>query len=231
MCILNISVLDCSGKTGITYDDQVFTYYGISPLSLALAQIQTKENQILAFHKFSIEQVGEQIQDCLRTAKIEVVKVSFVQDLDFLLEVLSPFFQQFPHAKYVLDASHTGLRFEEAHVPLLQQFDLLLLPEAPENFLAFDYTAMLTESNICPVAYHQTQELASHLHLYKGARQFAYYGKKGVPAQVPFAQNVLAAALVGELAKGKKLQQACKNARRYLAAQEQNLRHQAISSK
>lgn len=138
-----------------------------------------------------------------------------MQDLDFLLELLSPFFQRFPEVHYYLDLSGVNISFDEASMSLLSQFDFVFIASSPETHFKFDYRAALLQKEICSIVWFE-KESSGHLKLLSSRGEKEYFAKKSTGTSLPFPENALMSSLVANLQQGKKLAQACKNARRYL---------------
>lgn len=215
MNILNLSVFDNKNQTGITKDAEIFSSHKLSYYSISLYNISTKDSEIISQNKLSDERVMDQLNEALSAEKYDLIKISYVHDLDFLIEILAPFFQKFPDAKYVLDLTNTAIQFNEENKMLLSQFEFALVDAEYTENLGFDYSKAEGLNSLCPIGvYNESQK--RHLQLFTSKSSYYYNSKKSCQKSINFEANILTATICSNIAKGKNIRQACKDARKYL---------------
>jgi hydroxymethylpyrimidine/phosphomethylpyrimidine kinase len=215
MNLLNISVFDNKNQTGVTCDASIFSEYGIDVSNIIISNVLTEKSSFSKIDRNSIEFIGQQIEACLVEEAFDVVKVSYIQDLDFLVEVLSPIFVKYPNAKYVLDISNTNIQFTQETSVLLSQFNILVFNSEMIENLNFDFKSAVNNLEICPIAIYDNLDKKSFV-LYKDKMELVYHSKINNSKYLNFETNILTTIISAELAKGAQLRKACKNARRAL---------------
>lgn len=226
--ILSIAGFDPSGGAGILADIKTIEAnggYGLGVLSAVTYQNDT------AFEKvewLSLAQITAQLAILLKRFAVQYIKIGLIESMEVLDELVSYIKQQMPEAIIVWDPilkASAGFMFHEAVnrgklSGLLDAF-FCITPNKPEAVQLFGeqqlHKTLLQQSSTCAIYLkggHDTGAAATDI-LYTNLQTHSFTNQRLTNGEKHGSGCVLSAALTTQLALGKDLAAAAKNANLY----------------
>jgi len=227
--VLTIAGFDPSGGAGVLADCKTFEQHGVYGFGVCTAWTVQTDDRFFTIHWLSAEQVIEQLQPLMNKFVISVCKIGIIDSLETLLEVIVFLKESNPAIQIVWDPvlkASAGYNFHA-----VETFDSLDAVLAGVTLITPNYDewqqlqSMTGEALIkderavfCPVLLkggHRPDALGTDT-LYELAGSTII--EAGVNNVFPKHGSgcVLSAAITAGLAKGVPLQQACRDAKKYI---------------
>jgi len=221
---MSIAGYDPSGGAGVLADVKVFEQhktYGFAVITSNTFQDDEKVNSV---EWIPVEDIKKQIDVIVNKFKVDVFKIGIVKDTNMFLELKEHVLKKDPLIKMVWDpvlSSTSGFKFLEGEQPITDLLAnvYLITPNLPEFQELFGHEEKALELSWKTAVYlkgghnDHAQRGVDELFL-KGERIVLKPGAKHVSSKHG-SGCILSSAIAANLALGKELEEACRNAKAY----------------
>lgn len=225
--VISIAGLDPSGGAGLLADIKTLEMHRVQGLGIASAVTFQSENHFQGMKWLPETDIFNQLESLLHAYQPRAVKIGIIENLPVLGRLVERLKKQFPDVKIVWDPvlnASAGFEFHaqldpEQVTAILNRIDLIT-PNLPESDILFGTASAveIARKTSCPVLLtggHSSGQLATDILMVRGEiHRFQHQKKAG------FSKHgtgcVLSSAIAANLALGKELPEACRDAKEYI---------------
>ncbi|WP_343636689.1 hydroxymethylpyrimidine/phosphomethylpyrimidine kinase [Fluviicola sp.] len=229
--VLSMAGFDPTGGAGVLADVKTFEQHRCLGMAVLTANTNQTESEFLSVDWFGKQTITAQLQPLLSTYEMAAVKIGIVQNLEILLELVALVRRTFPRIPIVWDpvlSASSGFELHDSWNEdwlnqILDSIDLItpnvhevrrIAKMEDEIEAAFQ---LAKRTNVLLKGGHSAVRLGVDL-LFEG----------GIPREIPSKSEtakhpskhgsgcILSAAIASSLALGKKLPEACREAKEYI---------------
>jgi hydroxymethylpyrimidine/phosphomethylpyrimidine kinase len=224
--VLTIAGFDPSSGAGLTADIKAFEQSKVYGLAVCTGLTLQTEDKFHSVTWRELNDVKKEVDVLLRKYPVKAVKFGIVPSFNFLLELVSDIKEHQSSIQIVVDPvwrTSTGFELNRQNVSASSFKDITLLtPNVPElEFLAgrtkaSDFLNQLSSfTNILLKGGHATEKIGTDI-LYTAHSQTEFEPSEKAVHSKHGSGCVLSAVVTAELAKGKILEDACREAKKYI---------------
>lgn len=223
--VMSIAGLDPSGGAGLLSDIKTLEQIGVMGLGVCTALTLQTASQCMSLEWRDIDEVIKEINVLMTHYPVSIVKIGIVKDAEFLNEIIKTVKSRHANAKIVWDpvlkSTSEFTFFNLETLPLLRNVMdkiSLITPNYNEYRVLMEYN-LLSDENRCSVLIkggHREDLLGTDILVEKGIETLLKPNDGGFYHPKHGSGCVLSSAIAGELAKGKNLEDACRDGKLYI---------------
>ncbi|SIT17100.1 hydroxymethylpyrimidine/phosphomethylpyrimidine kinase [Chryseobacterium ureilyticum] len=224
--VISIAGFDPSGGAGLLSDSKTLEQIGVMGLGVCTALTLQTADQCFSLEWRTIDEITMEIKVLMNHYSVSVVKIGIVKDAEFLEAIVNTVKACNNETQIVWDpvlkSTSEFTFFNLETLPLLKNTlnKINLITPNYNEYLVLKDGSLLSGENLCSILIkggHREDRLGTDV-LVEGEKEiylvptdgdFNYYPKHG-------SGCVLSSAIAGELAKGVKMETACKNGKLYI---------------
>ncbi len=230
--VLSIAGFDPSAGAGILADIKTFEQCGVYGMGVASALTYQNDTGFEKAEWLSIAQIIGQIEVLQKRFQFEYIKIGLIENLEILSYLISNLISHISHPKIIWDPilkASAGFEFHsDVNKNLLEKICdsiYLITPNIPEALQLGTYNSAYSNaqylSQFCNVYLkggHNDKNKGDDLLFRKGGQQNTLFQS---PINTAYPKHgsgcVLSSAITANLAKGLTIEEACYEAKRYIA--------------
>lgn len=224
--VLTIAGLDPSSGAGLTADIKAFEQSKVYGLAVCTGLTLQTESEFHSVSWRDLREVKKEMQVLLEKYPVKAVKFGIVPSFDFLLELVSSIKILNPSIQIVVDPvwrTSTGFELNKQNIsPASFKNITLLTPNVPElEFLAGGINTndflkqLLPYTNVLLKGGHAAEKVGTDI-LYTADSQTEFKSSMTEVHAKHGSGCVLSAVITAALAKGKTLEEACGEGKKYI---------------
>lgn len=227
--VISIAGLDPSGGAGLLADIKTFEQHRCLGFGIASAITAQTENRFFNINWLSFDDIRKQSAPLLEQYTVDVVKIGIMENMDFLLQLVTWLKSKQDSIRIVWDpviTASSGFHFMigsfKDKLPELLKLMHLVTPNTKEAMQLTDVEsaqdAALWMAQYCPVLLkggHATTEKGVDYLFYNQEKTALIPTQRDLPAKHG-SGCILSSAIAAQLALGASLKDACINAKAYI---------------
>jgi hydroxymethylpyrimidine/phosphomethylpyrimidine kinase len=224
--VISIAGFDPSGGAGLLSDSKTFEQSKVMGLGICTALTLQTASKCLSLEWRPIDEVTKAIQVLRENYTISAVKIGIVKDAEFLGKIIKAVKAGKPEAKIVWDpvlkSTSEFTFFDLETLPQLKDIvnDISLMTPNYNEYMVLKENNLLPDTNKCSLLIkggHRKDLLGTDVLVENGTETLL---KPKDDSEIYFPKHgsgcVLSSAITAELAKGKSMETACKQGKRYI---------------